>query len=103
VVSVVIVIVEIDVADCSIPGAGVSRTVDVYTVSVVVDEGIAVGITFEVAIEAGNVTVVVEEGVVSDAVTVDCLVSWTVIVVGVGCCPTMKRREVIVGTPLTSG
>jgi hypothetical protein len=72
VVSVVIVIVEVVVADCSMPGVGVSRIVDVYTVSVAVDEGTALGMTFEVAIAAGSVVVVVEEGVLSEAVTVEC-------------------------------
>jgi hypothetical protein len=69
----------------------------------VVDEGIALKITFEVAIEAGSVMVVVEEGVVTEAVNVDTWVCGTVVVVGVGCCPTMKIRELILGTPLTSG
>lgn len=68
-----------------------------------VDEGIALEITFEVAIEAGSVMVVVEEGVVTEAVTVDTWVCGTVVVVGVGSCPMAKSREVIVGTPLTGG
>ena len=64
------VFVVIVVVNCGTPGAGVSKAVVVYTVSVVVDEGIAVGITFTVSMDEGRVIVVVVEGTVMESVMV---------------------------------
>ena len=74
VVSVKIVVVDVVVVNCAMPGKGVSNMVDVYTVSVVVDEGMALGMKFEVAIDEGSMIVVILVGTVTESVTVDCWV-----------------------------